>query len=302
MGKAATYQSTPTAIEAGARHQFTPAGINWVPICWIMGFHVAALLALVPAFFTWQALIVCFILHWLTTSVGISMTYHRMLSHRSFSVRPKLMEYLMTIVGCCAAQGGAIGMVSDHRKHHAHTDEDEDVHSPNHGMLWAHFTWWMRKDESSVHTLVYYNRWAPDLTKDPIHRFLTSYHWVFPIALCGLLYAVGGMPWLVWGGFVRTVLCIHSAWSINSASHTWGYRSYETKDRSQNNWWVAILTYGEGWHNNHHAYQKSARIGEQWWEYDPTYSLIKIMEKFGLAYNVKPQRTKMAQPDMAPAG
>ena len=271
-----------------------PMSVSWVPIVWIMTFHVFALLAFLPRYFTWQALGVCVFLHWLTTSVGISMTYHRLLSHHSFVVKPKWVEYLLTIIATCAAQGDAIGMVSDHRRHHAHTDLDFDTHSPTKGFLRAHFFWWWIKDDRELHVPSYYKRWAPDLWKDPIHRFLSRYHWVFPVGLCAVLYAVGGMPWLIWGGFVRTVLVIHTAWSVNSVSHTWGYRNYETQDLSRNTWWVAIITYGEGWHNNHHAAANSAKIGEKWWEIDTTYALIHLMKFLGLAHKVRPRREPAA--------
>jgi stearoyl-CoA desaturase (delta-9 desaturase) len=274
----------------------TQTSIGWVPIAWILGFHVAALLAFVPRFFTWQALAVCLVLHWLTTSVGISMTYHRMLSHRSFTLKPKWLEYVLTAFASCAAQGDALGMVSDHRRHHAHTDQDFDTHSPNKGFFHAHFFWWWVKEERELHNAAYYKRWAPDLYKDPVHRWLSKYHWVFPVLLCVALYAIGGMPWLVWGGFVRTVLCIHTTWSVNSVAHTWGYRNYETKDLSRNSWWVALLTHGEGWHNNHHAAQNSARIGEKWWELDTTYAIIAVMKFLGLAQQVRSREGSRTRP------
>ena len=263
------------------------AGIAWPALIWIGILHLGALMAFVPGFFTWQALLVCVIGHWLTGGVGITMTYHRLLTHRSYATRPKALEYLLTIIGCCASEGGAIGWVADHRRHHAFSDEEGDVHSPNRGFGWAHMFWWMTPDITSVHTNDYYARWAPDLQKDPIHRFLDKYFIVFPIASAVALYAIGGMPWLVWGFFVRSVSVLHSTWLVNSATHIWGYRTYETRDTSTNLWWVAILTYGEGWHNNHHAFQTSARHGLRWWEFDMTYLLLRAMSMVGLVYNLK---------------
>ena len=137
--------------------------------------------------------------------------------------------------------------------------------------------WWMTPDITSIHTPEYYEKWAPDLYKDPVHRWLDKYHFVFPILMVVGLYAIGGMPWLVWGGFVRSILVLHSTWLVNSATHVWGYRSHETRDNSTNLWWVALLTYGEGWHNNHHAFQTSARHGLRWWEVDMTYLAIRLM-------------------------
>lgn len=278
-----------------------PIGSGWVPLTWISSFHVGALLAFVPAFFTWEALLVGLVLHWLTTSVGISMTYHRLLTHRGYAVRPKPLEYLLTMIGCCAAQGGAIGMVSDHRRHHAFTEQEHDTHSPIKGLYWAHWQWWIYKHETFPHTVAYYNRWAPDLMKDPVHRWLHRYHFLFPVALLGGLYAVGGMPWLVWGGFVRHVACIHSSWSVNSIGHTFGYRNFATRDNSKNNWLIALITYGEGWHNNHHAAPTAARIGMRWWEVDMTYEMIRLLKVSGLAYNVKTMKPAQAEAAMAVA-
>ena len=130
-------------------------------------------------------------------------------------------------------------------------------------------------------------KWAPDLCRDPVHVWFDKYHFVFPIALAVSLYLIGGMPWLVWGFFVRSIFVLHSTWLVNSATHVWGYRSHETRDNSTNLWWVAMVTYGEGWHNNHHAYQTSARHGLRWWEIDMTYMAVRLMALCGLAYAVK---------------
>jgi stearoyl-CoA desaturase (delta-9 desaturase) len=145
----------------------------------------------------------------------------------------------------------------------------------------------MTPDITAIHTPEYYARWAPDLNRDPVHRFLDKYHYVFPLALFAGLYAWGGMPYLVWGGFVRSVLVLHTTWLVNSATHIWGYRTFQTRDDSTNLWWVALLTYGEGWHNNHHAFQTSARHGNRWWEIDMTYWAIKAMSWVGLAHSIK---------------
>ena len=262
--------------------------IAWIPFIWILGLHLGALLALAPQFFTWKALAVCLVLHWVTGGIGICMTYHRLLTHRSFAVRPKWLEYLLTIVGTCASEGGAIHWVSDHRRHHAHSDEEEDVHSPVHGGFgWAHMFWWMTPDLTSEHSPAYHARWAPDLVKDPVHVWLDRWHILFPIGTAALLYAIGGMPFLVWGFFVRSILVLHTTWLVNSATHVWGYRTHETRDSSTNLWWVALLTYGEGWHNNHHAFQTSARHGLAWWEFDMTYLGIKALSWLGLAHAIK---------------
>ena len=261
--------------------------IAWIPLIWIGTLHVAALLAFVPAYFSWSALVMCFFLHWVTGGIGICLTYHRLLTHRSFVPRPKWLEYVLTAIGACASEGGAIGWVADHRRHHAHSDEEGDAHSPNVSIGWAHMFWWMTPDITSRHTPEYLEKWAPDLLKDPVQRWLNDWHAIFPILMGVGMYAIGGMPWLVWGVFVRSVFVLHSTWLVNSATHVWGYRTHETRDKSTNLWWVAILTYGEGWHNNHHAYQTSARHGMRWWEVDMTYWFIRLMQVLGMAHTLK---------------
>jgi stearoyl-CoA desaturase (delta-9 desaturase) len=147
--------------------------------------------------------------------------------------------------------------------------------------------WWMTPDITSRHTPEYLAKWTPDLLKDPVHRWLDKWHFAITITTAILFFVIGGLPGLVWGFFVRSVLVLHTTWLVNSATHVWGYRSHETRDRSTNLWWVAAVTYGEGWHNNHHAYQTSAAHGLSWWELDPTYWMIRLMQALGLAYNVK---------------
>ena len=259
----------------------------WPSLLWIGALHLGALLALVPSCFSWTAVGVCLFLHWLTGGIGICMTYHRLLTHRSFAIRPRWLEYVLTAIGCCASEGGPIGWVADHRNHHAHSDDEHDVHSPKRGFAWAHMFWWMTPDVTSRHTPEYYKKWAPDLYKDHVYRWIDSYQLVFPILLFAVLYAFGGMSWLIWGGFVRTIFVLHTTWLVNSATHIWGYRTHETRDSSTNLWWVALLTYGEGWHNNHHAFQTSARHGLRWWEMDTTYVAIRVLSALGLAHSVK---------------
>ncbi len=293
-----------TTIEASSQpageESRQPAGIAWPAVIWILFLHGAALFAFVPAYFSWSGVILCVFLHWVTGGIGITMTYHRLLTHRSFAVRPSWLEYVLTAIGCMASEGGAIGWVSDHRRHHAFSDEEFDVHTPKRGFGWAHMFWWMTPDINSIHSDAYYERWAPDLQGDRIHRFLDRWHIVFPIALFGVLYLAGGLSWLIWGGFVRSVLVLHSTWLVNSATHVWGYRSHETRDNSTNLWWVAIITYGEGWHNNHHAFQTSARHGLAWWEIDMTYLAIKAMSLVGMAYNIKLPKIVAASPVIVP--
>jgi stearoyl-CoA desaturase (delta-9 desaturase) len=258
-------------------------------------------MALNPHWFSWSALGVCLVLHWLTGGIGICLTYHRLLTHRSFVPRPRWLEYVLTAIGCAASEGGPIGWVADHRRHHAHSDEEGDTHSPNRGFGWAHMFWWLTPDITSHHTPEYLTKWAPDLYKDRVHVWFNKYHFVFPLLSAAALYAAGGMPWLVWGFFVRSIFVLHTTWLVNSATHIWGYRSHETRDRSTNLWWVALLTYGEGWHNNHHAYQTSARHGLRWWEVDMTYWMIRLMSLCGVAHTIKlPRIREAAEPSPRP--
>ena len=263
------------------------AGVAWAQVLWVGGLHLGALLAFVPAYFSWSGLAVCLLLHWMTGSLGICMTYHRLLTHRSFATRPRWLEYPMTALACCASEGGAIDWVADHRRHHAHSDEEHDVHSPLMGFAWAHALWWILPDRDAAHTPAYYARWAPDLERDPVHRWLNRYNFLFPVLMGVGLYAIGGMSWLVWGGFVRTILLLHTTWLVNSAAHIWGSRPYKTRDGSRNLWWVGLLAFGEGWHNNHHAFPTSARHGLRWWQLDATYLAIRVMSWLRLARTVR---------------
>ena len=292
--------TTQPSAEAVATADSRPSYIAWGPLAWIGALHVGALAAFLPAYFSWWSVAACLFMHWITGGLGITLCYHRLLTHRSFAFRPRWLEYVFTGIGCMASEGGAIGWVADHRRHHAHSDDEHDVHSPTRGFGWAHMFWFMTPDITSRHTPDYYKRWAPDLVKDPIHRWLDDYHLAFPILSAVAAYGVGwatgigGMSMLVWSFFVRSVSVLHTTWLVNSATHIWGYRSHETRDKSTNLWWVALVTFGEGWHNNHHAFQTSARHGMRWWEIDMTYMFIRAMKLVGVAYNVKIPKTSKA--------
>jgi fatty-acid desaturase len=255
---------------------------NWAGVIWIGGLHIGALLA--PFTFSWSGLVVFFTLY-VIAGLGITVGYHRMLTHRSFhTFRP--IEYLFTLFGLLANEGGPITWVANHRRHHTHSDEENDPHSPKvKGFWWAHVGWWAT-DEVVDHSNV------KDLTRDPVHRFFQRFHFVFPILAAIGLYFAGewwgevGLSWVVWGIFLRTIFVMHTTWLVNSAAHMWGYKNFETKDDSRNLWWVAALTFGEGWHNNHHAHQRSARHGLRWWEIDVSYMVIRGLSFFGLAKHI----------------
>ena len=265
--------------------------------------HIGALGVFIPAFFSWTAVALGVSLY-VITGMGITLAFHRLLTHRSLVV-PKWVEYPLAIVGTLALQGGPIEWVAQHRAHHANTDRDGDPHDSHRGMPWAHFEWLFRsnKDRIPPEERV---RWAPDLIKDPFYRAVERYHFLIQVAFAIVLFAVGGWSWVIWGIFARLVVTYHCTWLVNSASHAVGYQTFRTGDRSTNNWWVAVVTFGEGWHNNHHAFPFSAKHGMRWFEFDPTYWTINVMRWLHLARNVKlPTREMMdrlavAKPAPAP--
>jgi stearoyl-CoA desaturase (delta-9 desaturase) len=244
---------------------------------------------LAPFTFTWSGLAVCGILY-LAAGFGITLGYHRLLTHRSFQT-PRAVEYLLTALAGLANQGGPLQWVAIHRIHHRHSDAAGDPHSPRDGGWWAHMFWWMPYDPA-LDEPARYGRYVVDLAKDPVHRFFQRFQVLPPVVLAGLLYGLGeacgglGLSWLVWGVFVRTTLLYHATWLVNSATHMWGYQSHATRDHSTNLWWVALVSLGEGWHNNHHAFPRSARHGLRWWEVDPTYWLVRLLGAVGLARHI----------------
>jgi len=244
--------------------------------------HVAALGAFF--FFNWKAFWLFVLMQWLTGGLGICLCYHRLLTHRSFQI-PKPIEYLFAFFGCLAWQNGPIKWVAVHRIHHARSDEPGDPHSPGRGFWWAHMGWLFTFTEE-LDNYEQYKEFAPDLARDPVYRFLnrTFGFYQFPLAI--LFYALGGWPFVFWGVIFRTVFMWHATWLVNSAAHTWGYRTWAVGDRSTNNGWVALFTYGEGWHNNHHAFPKSAAHGLKWWEVDLTYLTIRFLAALQLAWDI----------------
>lgn len=266
----------------------------WV-IVWIVGMHLGALAA--PFTFTWPAFFLFAFLAWLTGGIGITLCYHRLLTHGSFKV-PKFLEYLVTFCGLLASEGGPINWVARHRIHHAFPDTDKDPHSPRHGFWWSHVLWlFVHKPIFDNYEL--YCSYAPDLAKDPVHQFFNRTHGLYQILLGIALYLWGGFPFLVWGLFLRTVFVYHVTWFVNSATHKWGYKTYALKDDSSNLWWVALLSFGEGWHNNHHAFQTSARHGLKFWEFDQTYLTIKFLELLRLARDIHvPKFPKLPRPHL----
>jgi fatty-acid desaturase len=262
--------------------------MNWGSLLWIGFIHAGVVLA--PFTFTWSGLVVCLVLYVLT-GLGVTVGYHRLLTHRSFQT-PRVVEYLLTLLGCLSNQGGPLRWAATHRAHHAHTDTEGDPHTPRDGTLWAHMFWWMHHDPV-LDDPVRERSYVKDLIKHSFHRIVQRFHFLPPILLAVALFGLGelcfgaGLSWLVWGIFVRTALGYHATWLVNSAGHLWGYRNHETRDDSTNSWWVALISFGEGWHNNHHAFQRSARHGWwRWWEIDVTYLMIRLLGLVGLAWEI----------------
>ncbi len=253
--------------------------------------HLAALLAFVPALFSWNAIIAAAILAYLTGGIGITLGYHRLLTHRSLQM-PKLLEYAVTFLGVLALQGGPISWVATHRRHHAYSDREGDPHGMDRGFWWAHVGW-LYLPNAARPTIVEQRRLAADLSADPVYGFLDKTAVLWQIALAAVLFAIGGWPFVVWGIFVRLVVTYHITWFVNSACHWTGYRTFRTGDRSTNNWWVALLAWGEGWHNNHHAFPFSARHGLGRFEFDFTWLTVRALQLAGIV-----RRVKLPTPEM----
>ena len=267
--------------------------INWITLIAMVSFHLLAIAALFHA--TVGAVVVAAILYWICGGWGVCMGYHRLHTHHSYRV-PKLMEYFLAVCGTLTLQGGPIFWTAVHRLHHQKSDQVGDPHTPRDGRWWAHMLWTVFGEPLHANTALM-GKYAPDLMKDPFYRVLNTWHWV-PLVVLGLvLLGVGGLPWLLWGVFLRVTLGLHATWLVNSATHLWGSRRFSTADDSKNSWWVALLTFGEGWHNNHHAHPTSARHGLGSYELDLTWLQIRLFEKIGLASDVRlPNVDEITQP------
>jgi stearoyl-CoA desaturase (delta-9 desaturase) len=237
---------------------------------------------------------------YLITAVGVTVGFHRLLTHRSFQTYPWL-ERTFAVLGSLSVQGSVLDWVADHRKHHAHTDVEGDPHSPHvgHGEgvagvlrgLWHAHTGWLL----SEHGRADWKKYAPDLYEDPGMRLINRRFISLVVlglaipALAGYLLTgtlLGAATGLLWGGLVRVFFVHHVTWSVNSICHFMGTRRFEVEDRSTNVFWLALPSLGESWHHNHHAFPRSAVHGLRRWELDPSALIIRAMERVGLAWNV----------------
>ena len=261
-------------------------GLNWANAVFLIVAHIAAVAAFF--FWSWPAVVTAVVLYWVGGSLGIGMGFHRLLTHRGYKV-PKPVEYFLVTCGTIALEGGPIQWVVTHRIHHAHTDRVGDPHTPRDGGWWAHIGWivWGTAQNHDQATIA---RYAPDLIKDRYYRWLNRFYYI-PLTLIGVaLFLVGGWGVMLWGVFLRLIIALHSTWLVNSATHLWGKTRFETNDDSRNSWWVALLTFGEGWHNNHHAHPTSARHGLRWYEFDMNWLGIRALQLLGLAHSIKEVR------------
>ena len=274
-----------------AIHRKAERKLQWETIFIIGVIHLLALMAFDLSYFSVSGLVLGIVMYFVAGMVGVTMSYHRLLTHRSFQTY-KPVEYFLTFCACQALQSGPIEWVAMHRIHHKESDEEPDPHSPLVNFLWAH-AGWLFVSLPDAHTYQEYSRFAKDLHRDKWQRFFDMFFFPIYVLTAVAIYFAGevygglGMSWLVWGVFVRTVVLWHCTWAVNSVTHTFGYRNYNTDEESTNNWLVAIFSFGEGWHNNHHADQRSAAHGQRWFEVDITYRLIKIMELLGLVWGVR---------------
>lgn len=292
-----------------ATHRLSaPASLNWSHIHWpyvfgVATYHLLALLAFIPWFFSWTGLALAVITLFSCATLGINLCYHRLLTHQGLAV-PKWLEHTFALMGVCSLQDTPARWVAIHRMHHQYSDEQPDPHSPLVTFLWGHMGW-VFVENTELSRGRAFERYARDVLRDPFYMWLErDLNWVWVSMLQVPLmfltgFAVGwglsgrvldgvqfGASLTIWGVMVRTVYAWHATWSVNSVAHMWGYRNYETDENSRNNWLVALATNGEGWHNNHHADQRSARHGHRWWELDVTWLTIRLLKAVGLAWDV----------------
>ena len=280
-----------------------PTTVYWLYLIPLLAVHLLALLAFLPYTFSWSGVVLAVLGHFFFGMLGITIGYHRLLTHQGF-VCPKWFERTLALLGICTLQDSPARWVAIHRMHHKHSDEQPDPHSPLVNFFWGHVGWLLVINREHYKTGAY-ERYARDLLRQPFYLNLERNGlWLMIyllhaalIVLAGFVvgYLSGGtmaaaiqlaVSWFVWAVVVRTVFVLNGTWAVNSLGHIWGYQNYQTGDNSKNNWFVALISHGEGWHNNHHADQRSARHGHRWWEFDMSWWVIVTLEKMGLIWDV----------------
>ena len=289
--------STATTSFTSKRLPFNLTTLNYITAIVMVLFHVGAVAALF--YFSWTNFFVALALHWMAVGFGISLGYHRLHTHRGYKTS-KAFEYFLAVCGTLTLEGGPIFWVATHRIHHKFVETEKDPHSTRPGFYWAHLGWILR-GTANDHDEATLKKYVPDLMKDKFHTTLAKYYYVVLIASGFILFAIGGWSMVLWGVFARVVFGWHSTWLVNSATHYWGNRRFETKDDSTNNVWIALLTFGEGWHNNHHAQPASARHGLKWYEFDMNWLTIQLFEKLGWAKQIREFNTEKVSVELKQA-
>jgi len=276
------------ALCAGSPTPNKHPGRRWGTIGFMAAIHLLSAVALLPKFWSWQAVTSLLLLYWVTACLGVTLGYHRLLCHRSFRL-PQGLERVLATCGALSCQHGPIDWVGLHRHHHKFSDTDADHHNSNRGFWWSHMGWMF----AEIPAMAAVPRFTADLSKDPYYRWLNNNFLLLQLPLAGLLFWIGtvsgagGWALVLWGIPLRLVLVYHVTWLVNSATHCWGEAAHNSGDQSRNNAWVAALTFGEGWHNNHHAFPHSARHGLQPDQIDLTWQHIRLLRALGLAKHVR---------------
>lgn len=255
---------------------------NYTNLFWISFIHVLAFGAI--PFFSWSGLFLMLGGVFVLAPLGINLGYHRLLTHKAFTA-PGWVRNILATLGTLSAGGPPVHWAAMHRVHHRYSDTGLDPHDSTKGFWYSHVLHLFTVEEFEQQD--YITQYAPDLARDRYLMFLNRHGtWLAVLSLVAL-YAAGGWAWVFWGGFLRVALTWNIMWFVNSASHMWGYRNYDTSDNTRNCWWVGLLAAGEGWHNNHHAYPSSAAHGHRWWEFDLTFLLLRGLKFLGLATEIK---------------
>lgn len=283
----------------------TPGKVEWLRVAPFFLLHAACLLVFVVGW-SWIAIAVALCAYFARV-FGLTAFYHRYFSHRAFKTsRP--VQFLGALLGSSAAQRGPIWWAAHHRHHHRAADKPDDIHSPvQQGFIWSHMLWFMTREAYGTDTRV-----VKDLLKYPELRFLDRFDFFAPAVLAVAMFLLGevvlaiwpssgtnGFQMLIWGFLISTIVLHHVTFSINSLAHTFGSRRFDTDDDSRNNLWLALITFGEGWHNNHHFFPSSARQGFFWWEIDVSYYLLVLMSWFGLVWDLKVAPSRILNPSIA---
>ena len=262
--------------------------IDWKNSLPFLAIHVVAVAGAVYAGVSGAALVACLITY-LSRMFAITAGFHRYFAHRSYKTG-RVFQFLLAWEGTAAVQKGALWWAANHRHHHAHSDTEEDAHSPvTGGFWWAHVGWFLCNEFDETQ-----ERLIPDLVRFPELRFLNRFYWLPPVALALGLLAFGGVQVLVWGFFVSTVAVYHATFSVNSLAHLFGTRRFETRDRSRNNFWIAVATLGEGWHNNHHHSPSIERQGLEWWEVDVSHYLLVLLSGIGVVWDLRSRSPRLS--------